>query len=114
MLERVFLTDGCCINHAEIRHSIVGLRSQIRSGVRIIDTIMMGSDYYDRISACNQEDYPLGVNEHDIPLGLAMALILKEQFWIKMYALAAVLSSVPSHLGLKSMRSYSQYGMVLL
>ncbi|HSM26248.1 MAG TPA: glucose-1-phosphate adenylyltransferase [Anaerolineaceae bacterium] len=70
MLERVLLTDGCCINHAEIRHSIIGLRSQIRSGVRIIDTIMMGSDYYDRISACHQETYPEGVNEHEIPLGV--------------------------------------------
>ncbi len=70
MLERVLLTDGCCINHAEIRHSIIGLRSQIRSGVRIIDTIMMGSDYYDRVSACNQESYPEGVNEHEIPLGV--------------------------------------------
>jgi glucose-1-phosphate adenylyltransferase len=70
MLERVLLTDGCCINHAEIRHSIIGLRSQIRSGVRIIDTIMMGSDYYDRVSACDQESYPEGVNEHEIPLGV--------------------------------------------
>lgn len=70
ILERVLLTDGCCINHAEIRHSIIGLRSQIRSGVRIIDTIMMGSDYYDRISACNKESYPVGVNEHEIPLGV--------------------------------------------
>jgi glucose-1-phosphate adenylyltransferase len=70
MLERVLLTDGCCINHAEIRHSIIGLRSQVRSGVRIIDTIMMGSDYYDRVSACNKESYPEGVNEHEIPLGV--------------------------------------------
>ena len=70
MLERVMLTDGCCINHAEIRHSIIGLRSQIRSGVRIIDTIMMGSDYYDRLSACNKESYPDGVNENEIPLGV--------------------------------------------
>jgi glucose-1-phosphate adenylyltransferase len=70
VLERVLLTDGCCINHAEIRHSIVGLRSQIRSGVRIIDTIMMGSDYYDRVSACNKSDIPPGVNEHEIPLGV--------------------------------------------
>ena len=31
---------------------------------------MMGSDYYDRMSACNQEKYPIGVNEHEIPLGV--------------------------------------------
>lgn len=70
MLERVLLTDGCCIHHAEIRHSVIGLRSQIRTGVRIIDTIMMGSDYYDRISACNLESYPVGINDQEIPLGV--------------------------------------------
>jgi glucose-1-phosphate adenylyltransferase len=48
VLERVMIAEGCCIENAEIRHSIVGLRSQIHSGTRIIDTILMGSDYYER------------------------------------------------------------------
>ncbi len=68
-LERVLLTDGCCIHNADIRHSVIGLRSQIRSGVRIIDTVMMGADYYDRDSACSdlsQEE--LGCEE--VPLGI--------------------------------------------
>lgn len=69
-LESVLLTDGCCINHAEIRHSVIGLRSQIRSGVQIIDTIMMGADYYDRTSSCNREDYLPGMLDFEIPIGV--------------------------------------------
>ena len=45
-LERVMLAEGCWIKDARIRRSVVGLRSQIRSGVTMSDTIMMGADYY--------------------------------------------------------------------
>lgn len=72
LLESVLLSDGCCINHADIRNSVIGLRSQIRSGVHIIDTIMMGADYYDQLSASNIEEYEPGTNENEIPLGIGM------------------------------------------
>jgi glucose-1-phosphate adenylyltransferase len=62
LLENVMLAEGCCIKNAEIRHSIIGLRSQIRGGSRIYDSIIMGSDYYDRP---NMEDCP-----EDIPIGI--------------------------------------------
>ena len=42
------IAEGCIIRRAEIRHSIIGVRSVIEAGSRIVDTIMMGSDYYDR------------------------------------------------------------------
>jgi glucose-1-phosphate adenylyltransferase len=58
MLERVLIAEGCCIENAEIRHSIVGLRSQIHSGTRIIDTILMGSDYYGRPNGEFDENPP--------------------------------------------------------
>lgn len=45
-LEKVLLAEGGCIENAEITHSIVGLRSQIGRGSKIVDTILMGSDYY--------------------------------------------------------------------
>lgn len=47
-LENVLISEGCFVESAEIRHSIVGLRSQIASGVRIFDSILMGADYYTR------------------------------------------------------------------
>jgi len=45
-LEHVMLAEGCWIKDACIHRSVVGLRSQIRSGVQMTDTIMMGADYY--------------------------------------------------------------------
>jgi glucose-1-phosphate adenylyltransferase len=62
-LEHVLLAEGCCIQNAEIRSSIIGLRSQIQNGVKIIDSIIMGADYYEK--PCT-EDTPNGV----IPLGI--------------------------------------------
>lgn len=47
-MEHVLIAEGCIIQNAEIRNSVVGLRSQIGSGTRIIDTILMGADYYER------------------------------------------------------------------
>jgi len=46
MLENVLMAEGCYIRNAEIRHSVIGLRSQIQENVRIVDSILMGSDYY--------------------------------------------------------------------
>jgi len=40
------IAEGCWIQNAEISSSLVGLRSQIRSGVKIKRSILMGADYY--------------------------------------------------------------------
>ncbi len=61
-MENVLIAEGCCIEDSEIRHSVIGLRSQIRSGCRVIDSIIMGSDYYDR-------ELPAGL-EVDLSIGL--------------------------------------------
>jgi glucose-1-phosphate adenylyltransferase len=47
-LENVLLAEGCAIKDGEIRNSVIGVRSQICSGVRIYNSIIMGADYYDR------------------------------------------------------------------
>jgi glucose-1-phosphate adenylyltransferase len=56
MMENVFMAEGCCIKNAEVRHSVIGLRSQIRAGAKIIDSFMMGSDYYDSPCAPDLEN----------------------------------------------------------
>jgi len=64
VLEEVLLAEGCCIMDAEIRHSIVGVRSQIRANAKLVDTIMMGADSYDK--PC-QDDSEVG---EDVPMGI--------------------------------------------
>lgn len=59
-LENVMLAEGCCISNATIRHSIIGVRSQIRSGVTVLDSIIMGADYYDAAQCSDSDTLPNG------------------------------------------------------
>ncbi|GAP16232.1 glucose-1-phosphate adenylyltransferase [Levilinea saccharolytica] len=59
-LENVLLAEGGYIKDSVVRRSIIGLRSQIFSNVTLIDTVMMGADYY-------EDRMPAGV---DIPIGI--------------------------------------------
>ena len=46
-LKNVLLAEGCCIQSAHIENSVVGVRSQIRKGVRVLNSVLLGDDYYD-------------------------------------------------------------------
>lgn len=46
-LKNVLMAEGCRIERSNITHSIIGLRSQIRRGTTIIDSVLMGNDYYE-------------------------------------------------------------------
>jgi len=46
-LQNVLLADGCRIQEATIRNSVIGLRSIIDNGVTIERTIIMGADFYE-------------------------------------------------------------------
>ena len=56
--DNVLIGEGCVITDAKIEHSVVGLRSMIRSGTRIKDSIMMGADYFD-----DSGESPIGIGE---------------------------------------------------
>ncbi len=60
VLEDVLLAEGCCIRQAHLRHSIVGVRSQVRSGAEVVDSILIGNDHYE-----NELD-----EKHEIPIGI--------------------------------------------
>lgn len=56
-LRNVLISEGSRILKSEISHSIIGIRSQIAAGCVIRDTIVMGSDYYER----EREGQPIGI-----------------------------------------------------
>lgn len=62
-INRTLLAEGCWIKEAQISHSVIGLRSQIRSGVIIKDSIIMGADFYGffRSEEAEQKGIPLGI-----------------------------------------------------
>lgn len=64
-LENVLIAEGCCIENVEITHSVVGLRSQIASGVIIKDSVLMGADYYERpVEEGKRPNDPIGIGRN--------------------------------------------------
>jgi glucose-1-phosphate adenylyltransferase len=67
-IEQALISDGCIINHATVRHSIVGLRSLVDHGSQLHRTILMGADYYesaDSIASRQAAGQPrIGIGRH--------------------------------------------------
>jgi len=63
-LQDVLIAEGCRILKSEISHSIIGIRSQISSNCSIKDTIVMGSDYYEREREGKGLPIGIGANCH--------------------------------------------------
>jgi glucose-1-phosphate adenylyltransferase len=58
-MHHVLLGDGCRIQDATVRYSVVGLRSMVCRGVTIHRTVMMGADFYET-EANREENRRLG------------------------------------------------------
>lgn len=46
-LQNVLMADGCRVQEATIRNSVIGLRSIIENSVSVQRTVMMGADFYE-------------------------------------------------------------------
>ena len=46
-VDHAMVCDGCIINRAQISYSMIGIRSIVGGGTRIMRTVMMGSDFYE-------------------------------------------------------------------
>jgi glucose-1-phosphate adenylyltransferase len=56
----VLLSEGSRVSRSEVTHSILGIRSSIGEGCVIKDSIIMGSDYYER----GDEGLPIGIGSN--------------------------------------------------
>ena len=57
-LVNVLLSEGCILDRARIEHSVIGVRSFIRAGSVLIDTVMMGQDSYQFDEPCPEDSPP--------------------------------------------------------
>ena len=46
-INHAIISDGCIINHANISHSIIGIRSLVGAGSDLNRTVVLGDDYYE-------------------------------------------------------------------
>lgn len=64
-LEKAVIAEGCIISAAKIEQSVIGIRSRIGKDSTIINTYMMGSDYYESLERIEEDniDVLLGIGE---------------------------------------------------
>ncbi len=67
ILKNVLLAEGCRIQGSEIRDSVIGVRSVIGPGVKIKNSVLMGSDYYTNEATSSESSLlPLGIGANSI------------------------------------------------
>lgn len=59
-IHQSLLSEGSRIEKSEIRNSVVGLRSIVHSDATLINTVMMGADYYEPPL---KKEFPLGIGK---------------------------------------------------
>ena len=65
VLEKTIIAEGCIIAAAKIEQSVIGIRSRIGKESTVINTYMMGSDYYQTLEEIENKkiDVLMGIGE---------------------------------------------------
>jgi glucose-1-phosphate adenylyltransferase len=63
-LRRAVVAEGCALDHCTIDRAVVGIRTQVRAGATITNSVLLGADYYDV-----DEESP---GDNPVPLGVGM------------------------------------------
>ncbi len=63
-VRQAILSDGCIISDAHIERAVIGVRSIIRSGTTIKNSVVMGADYYEENHPHVEGQPPLGIGEN--------------------------------------------------
>ena len=72
VIESSILCDGAIITGCEIRNSVIGVRSVIRSGAKILNSIIMGADYYE-----SSEDQSIKSEHGWPPVGIGQDSVIQ-------------------------------------
>lgn len=65
VLNNTVIAEGCIISAAKIERSVIGVRSRIGSEATVINTYMMGSDFYETLDEIERDHIPIlmGIGE---------------------------------------------------
>jgi glucose-1-phosphate adenylyltransferase len=63
-IEHSLISDGCILNNAVVKNSVLGLRSVVGNGSRLDRTVVMGSDYYE--TGASGTVPALGIGENSV------------------------------------------------
>ena len=62
-VRQAIISDGCIISDATIERAVLGIRTIIRAGSTIKNSVVMGADYYQESSPGRPGDPPIGIGE---------------------------------------------------
>ena len=65
-VRQAIISDGCIICDSHIERAIIGVRSIIKSGATIKNSIVMGADHYEEIRPAISGEPPLGIGENTV------------------------------------------------
>jgi len=65
VLDKAVIAEGCIVQAAKIESSVIGIRSRIGKESTVINTYMMGCDYYESLEEINRKKTPIlmGIGE---------------------------------------------------
>jgi glucose-1-phosphate adenylyltransferase len=63
-VRQAIISDGCIISDATIERAVVGLRSIIKSGSTIKNSVVMGADYYEELRPAREGEPALGIGSN--------------------------------------------------
>lgn len=65
--DRAMIAEGCIIDECDIEHSVIGIRNRIGKGTTILNSYLMGNDFYQNIEEMVTESthdiIPVGIGE---------------------------------------------------
>lgn len=65
--DRAMIAEGCIIDECDIEHSVIGIRNRIGKGTTILNSYLMGNDFYQNIEEMVNESshniIPVGIGE---------------------------------------------------
>ncbi|HWX16423.1 MAG TPA: glucose-1-phosphate adenylyltransferase [Chthoniobacterales bacterium] len=61
-LRQAIISDGCIISDAHLERSVIGIRSIIQNGATILNSIVMGADYFEQAGKSQQPPIGIGRN----------------------------------------------------
>lgn len=53
-LERTIIAEGCIINASRIEHAVIGIRARLGYGTTVVNSYIMGNDYFETIAEIEQ------------------------------------------------------------
>jgi glucose-1-phosphate adenylyltransferase len=63
-IKQAIISEGCIIDDAHIERAVIGIRSYIKSGTTIRNSILLGADFYDVNNPPSIEGPELGIGRN--------------------------------------------------